>query len=363
MPFLTLRFSSFRNLEDTDALEVGSENVILSGENGQGKTNLLEALYMLSFGASFRTRKDDEIARTGSRGYAVSARIVRGGIESDISVSYSNACKSIYSDGKAIKDRSQLVKGMPCVLFSHEDLEFSNGPQERRRWFMDQSLSMLDPSFLESLRRYKSVVRARTAALRSSDEALIDAYDEQMVEYGLELTRRRKNGAVRFNEAFSATIANSAPALAGTVFEYYPSWDPEKDASAINERMKENRRRELALCQSVSGPHRDRYCFKRKGLDVARYASMGQLRMLSIALRVAQARHFAEITGRKAVLLLDDVLLELDQKRRSALLASLPSYEQAFFTFLPGFGLDGIAKGTSIEYHVIDGRFENKGGI
>jgi DNA replication and repair protein RecF len=380
--FKSLRTVSFRNLADAE-IDVSGRDVFLVGENGQGKTNFLEALYFCSYASSFRGVKDGDLARTdlpeGTRDFSAAAelRSPEAVIDRTILVKYEKSRKSIVLDGKKIEDRKDLLETVPCVVFCHEDMEFVSGSQERRRWFFDQTQSLYDPVYLDDLRKYKRVLKTRNTILRdcrlgisgrSAAEAVLDALDPQLIEYGLRLMEKRRKEAERFSAVFGA-LYGEVSGIDGVGVAYLPSWkEPREqvlpDLSAAAGYLAARRELDISAGLTARGPHRDRYLFTRKGsVEASRYqdgdfsgtASTGQRRLLALLLRVAQARCFSDITGKTPVLLLDDVLLELDGDKRRRFLGVMPRYEQAFFTFLPEEPYDTYRKPDTLVYYVNGG--------
>ena len=392
MAFLTLRTASFRNLADA-AVTISAKNVFLVGENGQGKTNFLEALYFCSYASSFRGVKDTEIAASGAADFSAAAELgtiqnnaanaVNGRefLRKQITVTAEKSRKSITVDGKKISDRRDLVETIPTVVFCHEDMEFVSGSQERRRWFFDQTQGLYDPVYLDDLRRYRRVLKTRNTVLKNAKTGgdfgkaaeILDALDPQLAEYGIRLMEKRKTAADRFSVIFSP-LYREVSDIDGITVGYAPSWKiPSGESDSINDIVLNNlakaRAADMAQGITLSGPHRDRYLFIRnmpsggRG-DFSGNASTGQRRLLALLLRIAQARCFSDLTGKMPVLLLDDVLLELDGEKRRRFLSVMPGYEQAFFTFLPeepyndyfnsGDPSRGEASGTMV-YHVRDG--------
>jgi DNA replication and repair protein RecF len=379
--FKFLRTVSFRNLTDAET-DVSGKDVFLVGENGQGKTNFLEALYFCSYASSFRGVKDGDIARMdvpdGNQDFSAAAGLSPDfGMQRTVLVKYEKARKSIVLDGKKIEDRKDLLETVPCVVFCHEDMEFVSGSQERRRWFFDQTQSLYDPVYLDDLRKYKRVLKTRNAILRdcrlgfsgrSAAEGVLDALDPQLAEYGLRLMEKRRKEAERFSAVFCA-LYGDVSGIGGVGVAYLPSWkEPSQrpqtlpDSHAIAGYLAARREADMGAGLTAKGPHRDRYLFVRRGSgetyrdgDFSGAASTGQRRLLALLLRVAQARCFSETTGKTPVLLLDDVLLELDGDKRRRFLAVMPQYEQAFFTFLPEEPYDKYRKSDTIVYYVNGG--------
>lgn len=378
MSFRRVRFASFRNLADAQ-LDVDAERIFLIGENGQGKTNFLEALYYLSFGSSFRGQSDSLVTAQGSGGFGLSARVgdsIAGSDASswpaddgEVSIRVEGASKEIKLNGKALKDRKELVARNPSVIFCHEDYSFASGDPERRRFFFDQCAGMLSLSYIDSLRSYKRVLKQRNAALKESARDLLDVLDPQLARYGKELMESRLVLHAAFAKAFPALYEHVARLGTEVGIKYSPSWPAQAEEDEILELLAARRNDDIILGTTRSGPHRDRWGFSCEGAAFTDAASTGQLRLVSLVLRVLEARSYAERAGstvsgpRWPVLLLDDVLLELDVGRRRRFLELLPGAgagAQAFFTFLPEEPWREYLGADTIVYGVSGGRFENK---
>jgi DNA replication and repair protein RecF len=361
MGFLTLKTHNFRNIGDTK-LDVDAAEVFLIGENGQGKTNLLEAVYMLCFGSSFRVRNDRVLVDQGSGepGFWLFAEysMSHTGMDS-VALAYEEGKKAVTINGKTVSDRRDLVGNIPCVVFSHEDMAFVNGPPERRRWFFNQVMSLHDPLFIDTLRTYTKVLRLRNTALKQ-DQTLARLYDEQLAGYGFELISRRREAVLEFNETFRGLFTSISGLSKECLIRYRPSWKSEGIDGVLDE-LRNRQDADRTMRTTTSGPHRDRFMFMVDGRDFSKVASTGQLRLISLILRVAQAVFFQEKTGRKPVLLLDDVLLELDAKKRISFLEMLPEYEQAFYTFLPDEPFERYRGAKTLLYRVVDGTFDSMG--
>jgi DNA replication and repair protein RecF len=236
-------------------------------------------------------------------------------------------------------------------------MEFVSGSPERRRWFFDQSQSLYDPLYLEDLRRYRKVLKTRNTVLREGngrvDRSLLDVLDPQMVQYGLSLMEKRAEAAERFSSVF-CPLYEEVSGIDGIRVKYVPSWK-EGTLEGPEAALEQRREADAAAGLCLTGPHRDRYVFTRSGTEFSGKASTGQRRLLALLLRVAQAHCFSEMTGKKPVLLLDDVLLELDPKKRQRFLSVMPQYDQAFYTFLPGEPWDRYRKGDPLVYTLCGG--------
>jgi DNA replication and repair protein RecF len=351
MPFASMRMVGFRNLQDGE-FQTDAPEIFLVGENGQGKTNFLEAVYFCSFASSFRGAKDTELIRTGEKSCSVAA-ILRDSVCDRIFVSVEEGKKTVSLDGKKILDRAKLLDIVPSVVFCHEDMEFVAGPPERRRWFFDQSLSLYDSLYLEDLQKYRKILRTRNMLLKNRDLGMMDVIDPQIATYGIEVMKKRNEAAKTFSDAFGP-LYETVSGISGVSVRYSSSWKGESMDDVV-QGLESRRETDLAFGTSMSGPHRDRYTFVQAGVEFARRASTGQRRLLALLLRAAQAQRYSLASGKRPVLLLDDVLLELDPEKRRRFLETLPEYDQAFFTFLPGEPYERYQKGSTAVYHVEGG--------
>ncbi len=336
MAFRSIRFHGFRNLENGE-IKLGSHDIFLIGNNGQGKTNFLEALYLLSYGSSFRTHLEKNLIAWGSRDMSISGKIdVPDEPETDISISIKKGIKAIQLNGKNIHDRKALLKQVPAIIFVHDDIFLSTGPQEKRRGFIDQILSLLDSYYVDHLRRYKKLLKERNVLLKRRMLNLLDHFEEQLVHIGLVIIEQRESLIREFGKIFSSLYQEVSRQNAIVSIVYRPSWGQVATAGEVRKKLKKRRDMDLALGVTSTGPHRDKFIFMSEGRDFSKNASTGQNRLLSLVLRVAQARYLSEMTRRKPILLLDDVLLELDFEKRKRFRQHLPEAQQVFYTFLPG---------------------------
>ncbi|MCQ2612497.1 MAG: DNA replication and repair protein RecF [Treponemataceae bacterium] len=356
MPFLNLSLYNYRNLLN-ESINLLANEVFFVGENGQGKSNLLEAVYMSSYASSFRTHTDSEIVKTGNRDFSVRGFFKDETGKTDmVHVELKSGKKNILKNGKPIKDRKELINTIPCVLFCHDDMEFVNGEPERRRFFIDQSLSMYDVMYLDLLRKYKKILKSRNTVLKEMQYDLVDMYNQPLAETGLEIIRRRKNAVYQFNRIFSE-LYKDITGIENVQIVYDPSWKTDS-VSDILQSFINRFEAEKSLGITLSGPHRDRIKFMRGEQPFIPHASTGQRRLVALMLRVAQAKYFKEITGKKPVLLMDDVLLELDPDKRQKFTSLLPEYDQLFCTFLPGEPYERYKKENTLVYRISEGAWE-----
>jgi DNA replication and repair protein RecF len=358
MSFETLRTVSFRNLADNE-INIYAKDIFLVGENGQGKTNFLEALYFCSYASSFRGVRDKEVVRTGEKDFSAAVKLY-GSFYDQVLVKFEKGKKTVHLDSKQAEDRKELLEISPCIVFCHEDMEFVAGAPERRRWFFDQSQSLYDPIYLDDLRKYRRVLKTRNTVMKESRgdiqgraAAMLDVLDPQLVSYGLRLMEKREESARLFSDTFRP-LYEKVSGIGDIAVRYIPSWKTDSQ-DAIMSFLEERRGADAVAGLCLSGPHRDHYLFSRGNVEFSGKASTGQRRLLALLLRIAQARRFSGMTGRNPVLLLDDVLLELDPEKRRRFLSVMPEYDQAFYTFLPGEPYERYFKSDTLVYHVKQG--------
>jgi DNA replication and repair protein RecF len=273
--------------------------------------------------------------------------------------------KKIEKNRKRIMDRKELVNTIPCILYCHEDLDFVTGDPERRRFFLDQTLSLNDVVFIELSRNYKRVLKNRNTLLKdlqeqrgSGNEDLLSVYDQQAVQYGVDIQNRRKVLIASFNAIFTPLYAD-VTGIDGVRLVYAPSWKEQDERPITRDealaQIAAKRVPDIALGTTLSGPHRDRVIFTRHGQPFIPGASTGQKRLAAVLLRTAQAVYYRREAGKLPVLLMDDVLLELDPEKRQRVQAVLPEYDQLFCTFLVGEPYERYQKDSAKVFNIRKG--------
>jgi len=351
MAFEFLRTTAFRNLVDNET-RLDSKQVFFVGDNGQGKTNFLEAIYFSSYASSFRNAKDIDFIRLGELDCSVIAGLSNTSARK-VAVSIQSGKKTVSIDSKKAEDRKDLLYLIAPIIFCHEDMDFITGSPERRRWFFDQSLSLYDQNYIDELRKYKRILKTRNNLLKDKKRDLIGLIDQQLVFSGIELMKKRESAVLFFSESFKPSF-EAVSDIPDVNIKYVPSWKT-MEADVILAQLMVKRESDLTFGISSSGPHRDRYQFEKNGHNFAEKASTGQKRLLALLLRVAQAKRYSASLGRNPVLLLDDVLLELDPEKRKRFIGILPEYDQAFFTILPEEPYQRYKDKDAIVYYVRNG--------
>ncbi|MFA5570396.1 MAG: DNA replication/repair protein RecF [Sphaerochaetaceae bacterium] len=335
MRFTSIGFQHFRNLTDT-LISTDAKHVVLVGENGQGKSNFLEAIYTLCYGSSFRTPQTKHLVRHGEREFALSA-IMRTDEEllQQMTFRFKDGAREIRIDGKEITDRKELLYHVPCIVFTHDDIEFIRGEPEQRRRFFDQTMSMYDPLYFDDLRRYRALLRQRNAAIKEEYYSLLPLYNEQLAEVGLQLQQKRASECATFNTLFTPLYKEVSQSDVNIHVNYKASWGSCNSIDEVVTKLEQQVESDMRMQTTTSGPHRDQFVVTQDNLQFSLVGSTGQMRLASLLFRIAQMMNYKNHTSKKPVLLIDDVLLELDIVKRGLFLSHVSGYSQAFFTFLP----------------------------
>ena len=354
-----LQLRNFRNYESQD-VEFSEKLNVLYGENAQGKTNILEAVFLCSTGRSHRTQKDAEMIRFGENAAVVGLTLERkpyGEFRIEIELQRTGR-KSIMINGVPQKRAGDLLGRLNCVIFSPEDLAvIQDEPQVRRR-FLDMFISQIKPAYYFNLQRYINILRQRNTLLRQSRDnpRLLDtiaAWDIPLAETGAKVMRERRFFIERTGEY--AKINHSA--ITGGREELAVSYDPslkekEKEEDIIKNAFLKTLERsldaDLARMTTWYGPHKDDIAIMLDGKNIRLFGSQGQQRTAALALKMAQVDVMAAETGDIPVLLLDDVMSELDRGRQANLSLNMKN-AQTFMTGTERFAYAGAAAGGIME--------------
>ena len=370
-----LRLRDFRNYARLDVDFAPGFHVLL-GDNAQGKTNILEAVYLMATLRSFRGVGSAQMIRHGQKGYFVGGKVIGGTIQAvrtsfplsttggegrgeevkaapaqnpspqpsprlsgeretgiltsygdrEIKMYWSTAERSLSLDGRPVKKLTDYLGALRTVVFCTEDLQLVKGTARIRRRFLDLLLTQTHPTYLPLLQRYAQALRSRNALLKrhAPDEAALESFTHELVETGGEIIRLRRELIPKISPLTRLAyrrISNDAEELR---MEYLPSVK-----SDFGVELAQARRRELSYRATLVGPHRDDLQLLQNDRSAAQFGSEGQKRTLAIALKMAQAEYLTGLHGSPPVLLIDDVMGELDEKRRRGLLPLLERSHQA----------------------------------
>lgn len=320
----SIELRNFRNYEELD-IHFDSHTNILYGNNAQGKTNILEAAYMSGTTKSHKGSRDKEIIRFNQNESHIRTIVQKNEKDYQIDMHLrKNGAKGVAINKIPIKKASEIFGILNIVFFSPEDLNIiKNGPSERRR-FIDLELCQLDKLYLSDLSRYNKVLNQRNRLLKDIcyRQELIDTlpvWDTQLLSYGRSIIKKRRQFVEELNEIISEIHSKISGGKEHLVLKYEPSID---DIFFEDELMRA-KSRDLKICQTTVGPHRDDLLFSIEDVDIRKYGSQGQQRTSALSLKLSEIDLVKRSIKNTPVLLLDDVLSELDSSRQNYLLNSI----------------------------------------
>jgi len=319
-----LRLRDFRNYQRLDAAFAPGLHVLL-GDNAQGKTNILEAIYLMATLRSFRGVGGAQMIRHGQAGYFVGGKVMaQGGRE--IKMYWSLRERKLSLDGQPVRKLTDYLGVLRVVVFCTEDLQLVKGTGRSRRRFLDLLLSQTHPAYLPLLQRYARALRSRNALLkqRMIDEMALDSFSRELVQIGGEITALRHHLVPRLSPLARLACRRISNDTEELRLDYQPS--VKKDFAV---ELAQSRPRERTYRSTLIGPHRDDVELLLNDRPAAQFGSEGQKRTLAIALKMAQAEYLSGLHGSPPILLIDDVMGELDAKRRGGLLPLLERSQQA----------------------------------
>lgn len=337
----SVKLDQFRNYKSLE-LEFDSGTNLFYGDNAQGKTNVLEAVYLCGTTRSHRAGKDREMIRFGQEEAHICMRIRKGDVPYRIDMHLKkNRSKGIAINGSPVRKASELVGLGNFVFFSPEDLNIiKNGPAERRR-FLDMELCQLDRIYLYRLSNYNKLLVQRNRLLKDyagypEAEAMLDIMDEQLLQYGTVIIEARE----RFVRELGGIIGRIHGNLSGNREVLEVTYEKDTQISQFAARLKQNRERDIRSKMTNCGPHRDDLCFAIREVDIRRFGSQGQQRTAALSLKLAEIEIVKQSVKDTPVLLLDDVLSELDSRRQRYLLESIHDIQ----TMITGTGVDDFVE-------------------
>ena len=361
-------FRNYKNLE----LDFDPSRNIIVGENAQGKTNLIEAIYLTAFARSFRTNNSADLISFDAQSGRVSTYINSEDIDKNINIVIrSDGKKMIKKDGKVIRKTTELLNNVVVIIFSPDDLRIIKDSPDRRRVFINRELSQMRPRYYDLLRRYNEALKEKNALLkgyfnvrrktfsradnlslndissgaaqqerspydnsRKFNEEMMDIYDRQLADTGYEIIRFRKEFAEMLSDEAGEIMNKISGGKEELKIEYKTSCDyvtgPE-GRDILCSQLYHNRERDIYSGHAVIGPHRDDLEFFINGKDAKKYGSQGQQRTIALSLKLAEIRIARQLLEEPPVLLLDDVLSELDLDRQRFLVSEIDDV-QLFIT-------------------------------
>ncbi|MCU6748373.1 MULTISPECIES: DNA replication/repair protein RecF [Lachnospiraceae] len=360
MVIKSLKLKNYRNYDLLD-LTFDPKTNILYGDNAQGKTNILEGLYLTGTTKSHRGTKDRDLIRFGEEESHLETIVNKHGTDFQIDMHLKkNSPKGIAINKIPIRRASELFGIIHFVFFSPEDLNIiKEGPSGRRR-FMDLELSQLDKLYLSNLSNYNRIINQRNSLLKElyKQESLmetLDIWDLQLVEYGNKIIERRE----KFIQQVNKIISDIHFKLTGGKEKIFITYEKSIGNLSLEQSLKKNRERDIRMKSTSSGPHRDDLCFTAGDIDIRKFGSQGQQRTAALSLKLSEIELVKKLINDTPILLLDDVLSELDKHRQNYLLDSIHDIQ----TVITCTGLDEFVNHRfSINkiFHVKNGKVANE---
>ncbi|MFO3689595.1 DNA replication/repair protein RecF [Staphylococcus felis] len=371
MKLKTLQLENYRNYENI-MLQCHSEVNILIGENAQGKTNLLESIYMLALAKSHRTTNDRELIHFNEE-YAK--------IEGELNFRHGLIPLTMFitKKGKKVKVNhleqsrlTQYIGNLNVVLFAPEDLNIVKGSPQVRRRFIDMELGQISNLYLNDLSQYQRILKQRNHYLKQlqlkqkTDTTMLEVLNHQFAAYAVKVTQRRAQFIQELEhlaEPIHTGITNGNEKL---TLKYLPSvkledgtQDEDVLIQNVLEMLERHMTREIERGVSLYGPHRDDLSFRVNQMDAQTYGSQGQQRTTALSIKLAEIELMNQEVGEYPILLLDDVLSELDDSRQTHLLSTIQHKVQTFVTTTSVDGIDHeIMKNAKI-YRITNGKITN----
>ncbi|MEZ4363652.1 MAG: DNA replication/repair protein RecF [Kofleriaceae bacterium] len=364
----SLRLLAVRNLQPT-LLEPSARFNVFSGDNGQGKTNLLEAVFVVATVRSFRTSQLTELIGFGAERASIAARVLGHGLYRIYDLELAPGGKKVRLDGKAVRPLSKYFGDFNVVLFAPEDLQIPRGSPADRRRFLDRAVFNRRTDYLPAVQRYELALKNRNAVLRKAGEGalggaqladLLDVYDAQLATLGCEVIASRVGYLDELRPLVQQSFGEITRAGLTADIDYTCGGESAKahgtpEPARQLELLRASRARDLARQATNVGPHRDDLRFSLEGHDAGSFASQGQLRAIVLAWKTAELELLSAKHQDPPILLLDDVSSELDAQRNRYLFEHLaPRAGQCFITTThPGHVL--ITPGERRDYRVVGG--------
>ena len=337
----SIELSNFRNYESLN-IQFDRGTNILYGDNAQGKTNILEAAYLSGTTKSHKSSKDKEMIRFNCEEAHIRTIVEKNEKEYQIDMHLrSRGSKGVAVNKIPIKKASELFGILNIVFFSPEDLNIiKEGPAERRR-FLDSELCQLDKLYLSDLTKYNKILNQRNKLLKDINfrpdlMETLSVWDMQLVETGKRIIQRRKIFIEELNEIIGQIHSNISGGKEHLILKY----EPNIDDIFFGDDLIKAKQKDLKLCQTTVGPHRDDMLFSVNGIDIRKFGSQGQQRTSALSLKLSEIEIVKKSIHNTPVLLLDDVLSELDSNRQNYLLNSISDIQ----TIITCTGLEEFVK-------------------
>ncbi|NLD19727.1 MAG: DNA replication/repair protein RecF [Clostridiales bacterium] len=359
----SIELNNFRNYENIRVSFNNKINIFL-GNNAQGKTNLLEGIYLNAMARSFKTTKDKELIRFGQEYCKIKTSVI---VDDDEQITEivinSEGKKAVKIDGVKIKKTSELLERVLIIIFSPEDLKIVKDEPEKRRKFIDRELCQIKTGYYNDISNYKKVLKQRNTYLKENviENSVLDIWDYELAKYGSRIIWIRKKFIKKIDKISREIHDKISGGRENLSLKYEanikPSKSPEEMEADFYEILKESRGDDIRNKNTGRGPHKDDMKISADQIDLRKFGSQGQQRTAALSIKLSEIKLIEDETGENPILLLDDVLSELDNDRQRYLLNSLGK-NQMFITTadISGNVIKSIAEGKV--YKIVSGEID-----
>ena len=347
-----IKIYNFRNYKNEE-INLEKNINIFYGKNAQGKTNIIEAIYLCGLGKSFRTNKDKEMIKLNENNSFVEVEYEKSDRDGKIKIELKNK-KNIYLNNIKLKKLSELLGNLNVVIFTPDDINILKGGPENRRRFLNIMISQLRPNYLNVLNLYKKTIEERNNYLRlikeeNKSEELLDIWDEKLAEYAEKIVNYRKEFINKISNKIVEIHKNITNNNEEIKIEYLT--DCEKKENYLN-LLKQRRKLDVIKGFTTKGIHRDDFVIYINDNQVNVYGSQGQNRTVMLSLKLSELQIIYDEIGEYPILLLDDFMSELDKERRKNFLENIKN-NQVVITCTEKLNLENL---NYLEYNVSDGK-------
>ena len=310
----SLEIKNFRNHKKVKINDFGSSLNLFMGKNGEGKTNILESIYMLCYGRSFRSSYISPLVKENEDIAYACLKFKRKAEHKIELLLKKGEKKALKIDGENVKKMSDIFSLLPVVCFCPEDLKLIKESSSHKRRYLDIEISRIRPSYIDALKKYKKLIAEKNKVLKTKDaEKLIDVYNEQIIKYAAVIYKNREKYMKKVKKVTNKLLSDMGKDY---VFSYSFEEKFEDAEKEIREKLERYKKRELEERQSIFGPHRQEINFYLNEKDVRQFASQGEAGTIAVALKMAAAEIIKDTFDEKPILILDDVFSFLDDIRK-----------------------------------------------
>lgn len=331
MQIRSLYLKNFRLYEEAN-FTFGPRINLICGPNAIGKTTILEALYVLMTGSSFRATQNSDLIKTGASGFYIEALFVKHGIEQSLKFAYEGKERKIVYNSTTLQSSSHLIGLLQGVLHIPDDVQLVKGAPQQRRHFLDLQIAQVDPLYIHHLTRYNRAMRQRNALLRTRNHSTLETWESEMASSAAYITEQRARAIADLSNLGSVLHKQ----LAGSEAFALRYKTDVKSFDSLREHyvqlFKKHRLREMDLGITLYGPHKDDFVIELNNQEARYFASEGQQRSSVSTLRLAEWTRLKTISEEAPLFFIDDLGISLDQTRRTKLVSSLTDLNQVFLT-------------------------------